>query len=185
VQHAINARTNRCSQKQIALCRPATRSEPACSRHPLTVRTMRNGLWLLAIGLALTTSCSKPPPEVKPPRSNRGDCVGSRVAAGNRPWRCRRTLEKGRIPSLIKKHRAEPANGTQIDCHRSIRSGWRLVQTNPIGVLRRRGADNTSLPFLAGSLVLFPRLAGDPGSAGMASIRQPLMAHCEWPPGAP
>jgi hypothetical protein len=66
VQNAISARTNPFSQNKIAVYRAATRSEPACSRHPLTVRTMRSGLWLLAIGLALTTSCNKPAPEVKP-----------------------------------------------------------------------------------------------------------------------
>ena len=33
---------------------------------------------------------------------------------------------------------------------------------------------NTSLRLLTGLLALFPRLVGDPGTSGMASIRQPL-----------
>jgi len=43
----------------------------------------------------------------------------------------------------------------------------------------------TSLRLLTGLLALFPRLVGDPGTSGMASIRQPLMAYSEWPPGVP
>jgi hypothetical protein len=48
-----------------------------------------------------------------------------------------------------------------------------------------RGQGRNILTVVTGLLAFIPRLVSDPGSPGMASKRQPLMAHCEWPPGAP